>query len=73
MRVEVTQEWRKPYNEELHNSYHSANITLVIKSRRMRWVGPHGRKEKCIQGIAGESSETTRKSYVLMGGYQTES
>jgi hypothetical protein len=25
-------------------------------------------KKKCIQGFAGESSETTWKSYALMGG-----
>jgi hypothetical protein len=44
MKVEVTKDWRKLQNEELHNSYHSTNITLAIKSRMTSWVGLHGRK-----------------------------
>jgi hypothetical protein len=27
------------HNEELHNMYTSPNITRVIKSREMKWVG----------------------------------
>jgi hypothetical protein len=37
-RDEVTGEWRKPHNEELHDLYSSPNIVRVIKSRRMRWA-----------------------------------
>jgi hypothetical protein len=37
-RDEVTGEWRKLHNEELHNLY-SPNILPVIKSRRMGWAG----------------------------------
>jgi hypothetical protein len=37
-RDEVTGEWRKLHNEELHNFYSSPNIIRQIKSR-MRWVG----------------------------------
>jgi hypothetical protein len=35
---EVTGDWRKLNNEELHNLYSSPSIIRVIKSRRMRWV-----------------------------------
>jgi hypothetical protein len=35
---EVTEEWRKLYNEELNDLYCSSNIVWVIKSRRMRWA-----------------------------------
>jgi hypothetical protein len=38
-RDEVTEEWRKLHNEELHDLYSSANINRTIKPRRMRWVG----------------------------------
>jgi hypothetical protein len=39
-RTEVTGEWIKLPNEELHNLYCSSTIVRVIKSRRMRWAGP---------------------------------
>jgi hypothetical protein len=35
---EVTGEWRKLHNEEVHNLYSSLNIRQV-KSRQMRWAG----------------------------------
>jgi hypothetical protein len=39
MRDEVTGEWRKLHNEELHNLYSSPDIIRQIKSRHMRWAG----------------------------------
>jgi hypothetical protein len=38
-RVEVTGEWRKLHNEELHILYSSPNIIKQIKSKRMRLAG----------------------------------
>jgi hypothetical protein len=38
-RDEVTGEWRKLHNEELHNLYSLPNIIRMIMSRRMRWAG----------------------------------
>jgi hypothetical protein len=34
-RDEVTGEWRKLHNENLHDLYYSPNITRIIKSTRM--------------------------------------
>jgi hypothetical protein len=50
-RDEVTGEWRKRHNEELHDLYSSPNIVRVIKSRRMRWAGYVARmrtREACV-------------------------
>jgi hypothetical protein len=38
-RDEVTGDWRKLHNEELHNFYSSPNIIRMIKLTRMRWTG----------------------------------
>jgi hypothetical protein len=38
-RDEMTGDWKKLHNEELHNLYSSPNIIRMIKSRRMRWAG----------------------------------
>jgi hypothetical protein len=38
-RDEVTGDWRKLHNEELHKLYSLPNIIRMFKSRRMRWVG----------------------------------
>jgi hypothetical protein len=36
---EVTGEWKKLHNGELHNLYPLPDIIRQIKSRRMRWAG----------------------------------
>jgi hypothetical protein len=38
-RHEVTGEWRKLHNAELHILYASPDIIRQVKSRRMRWAG----------------------------------
>jgi hypothetical protein len=38
-RYDMTREWKKLHNEELHILYSSPNIIRKIKSRRMRRVG----------------------------------
>jgi hypothetical protein len=49
---EVTGEWRKLHNEELHNLYLSLNIIRHNKSRIIMWAGHVTRMgEKCVQGF----------------------
>lgn len=38
-REEVKGDWRKMYKEKLHDLNSSANNTMVIKTRRLSWVG----------------------------------
>jgi hypothetical protein len=38
-RDEVTGEWKKLHNEELHDLYSSPSIIRIIKARRMRLAG----------------------------------
>jgi hypothetical protein len=51
-RDEVTWEWRKLHNEELHDLYSSPTTVRVINSRRMElgWGG-----ERRVQGFGGET------------------
>jgi hypothetical protein len=37
-RDEVTGDWRRLHNKELHNLYSFPNIIRQIKSRRMKWA-----------------------------------
>jgi hypothetical protein len=43
---EMTGEWRKLHNKELHDLYSSPNIIRIIKSSRIRWVGHVARMEE---------------------------
>jgi hypothetical protein len=45
-RDEVTGDWRKLHNEELHNLYSSPDIIRMIKSRRISWAGHAARMGK---------------------------
>jgi hypothetical protein len=38
-RNEMTGDWRKLHNEELHNLYSLPSIIRTIKSTRVRWAG----------------------------------
>jgi hypothetical protein len=59
-RDEVTGEWRKLHNKELHDLYSSSSIIRIIKLRRMRWPGHVSRM--------GEK----RNAYTLLVGSQRE-
>jgi hypothetical protein len=43
-RDELTGEWRKLHNEELHDLYSSPSIIRIMKARRMRWAEHVARK-----------------------------
>jgi hypothetical protein len=54
---EVTGEWRKLHNEELHNLYSSPDIIRQVKSRRIRWamrVARMGEERKVYKVLVGK-------------------
>jgi hypothetical protein len=59
-RDEVTGEWRKLHNEELHNLYSSPDIIRQVKSRRMGWAGHvarMGEERKLYKVLVGSPKE----------------
>jgi hypothetical protein len=58
-RDEVTGEWRKLHNEELHNLYLSPDIIRQVKLRRMRWAGHVARmgEERKVYKVLVEKPE----------------
>jgi hypothetical protein len=56
-RDEVTGEWRKLHNEELHNLYSCPDIIRQVKSFRMRWawhVARMGEERKVYKVLVGK-------------------
>jgi hypothetical protein len=56
-RDEVTVEWRRVHNDELHNLYSSPDIIRQVQSRRMKWVGHvarMGKERKVYKGLVGK-------------------
>jgi hypothetical protein len=65
-RDEVTEGWRKLYNEVLHNLYSPLSIIRMIKSRRMKRAGhlARMRRKRLHTGYGGKAKkkETTWKA-----------
>ena len=55
---EITGEWRRLHNEELHDLYSSPNIIWVIKSVRMRWTDHLAHMAKTTDAYRGFSGVT---------------
>jgi hypothetical protein len=61
-RNEVTGEWRKLHNEELHNLYSSPDIIRQVKLRLMWWAGHVARmgEERKVYKVLVEEPEGKR-------------
>jgi hypothetical protein len=56
-RDEVTGEWRKLHNEELHDLYSSPSIIRIMKARSIRWawhVARMGEKRNEYRSLVGK-------------------
>jgi hypothetical protein len=54
---EVTGQWRKLHNEELHDLYSSPSTIRIMKSRRMKWAGhaaSMGEKRNAYRLVVGK-------------------
>jgi hypothetical protein len=63
-RNEVTGDWRKLHNEELHTLYSSPSIIRIIKSRRMKCAGHvtrMGDKRNAYRILVGEAERLRRR------------
>jgi hypothetical protein len=60
-RDEVTGEWRKSHNEELHNLYSTPDIRQVKTNAVGGACGTHWREKKNVQSFGGKAQkiETT--------------
>ena len=72
-RGEVTGDWRKLCNEELHDLYCSLNVIWVIKSRTMKWVAFVAcarEKRNAYRVLVGKAEGKTplEKTQMQMGG-----
>jgi hypothetical protein len=57
-RDEVTWEWRRLHNKELHALHSLPDIIRLVKSRRLRGAGHVARMEgewRCIKGFDGKT------------------
>jgi hypothetical protein len=66
-RDELTGQWRKLHNEELHNLYSSPDYYYADQIEENEVGGPcgtHERGEKCVQGFGGKArrEKTTLKT-----------
>jgi hypothetical protein len=62
-RDEVTGEWRKLHNGELHNFHSSPDIIRQVKANEVGGAcGTHGRGEKSVQGFGENARRTTGKT-----------
>jgi hypothetical protein len=69
-RDEMTGDWRKLHNVELHNLYSSPNIIRMTKSRRVRWAGHVARmgdKRNTCRILVGKP-EGKKKTKTYVGG-----
>jgi hypothetical protein len=71
-RDEVTGEWRKLHNEELHDLYSLPSFIRIIKARRMKWVGHvarMGEKRNAYRLLVGKPEGRRPLGKSRLGGW----